>query len=121
MLKYLNKQILQIKHIDHHNSEDCKNVLKLNNFDMLCHKNTGYCHEEEVRLLFDGSEPGREAFGEGLGDHFCLKISPTDFVGKIVVCYRASQSFFNKVVELATEYNLADKVCWSRLKYVPGM
>lgn len=121
MLKYLNKQILQIKYIDHHDPTDCKNVLELNNFDMLCHKNVGYRHEEEVRLLFDGSQQGREAIGESLGDYFFLKINPTNFVDKIVVCYLADQSFFDNIVALATKYNLANKVCWSRLKFVPGM
>jgi hypothetical protein len=87
---------------------------------MLYHKNIGYRYEEEVRLLFDGSQPGRETFGDNLGDHFLLEINPTDIVDKIVVCYLADQSFFDDIISLATKYNLADKVCWSRLKYVPG-
>lgn len=120
MLKYLRKEIVKIKYIDHHNLKDREEVFPLSNLDMLCRKNFGYEYEKEVRILFDGSEQGREAIGEKLGESFFLKIRPEIFIDKILVSYRADDSFFNEIKKFTSIFNISDRVEWSKLKFVPG-
>lgn len=120
MLKYLRKEIVRIKYIDHHNPKDREEAFRLSNLDMLCRKNFGYDYEKEVRVLFDGSEPGREAIGDSLGGSFFLKIRPEIFIDRILVSYRADDSFFDEIKESTSIFNVSDRVEWSKLKFVRG-
>lgn len=120
LLKWMKKQVVKIKYIDHRRHDDNSEMFHLRNAEILHYKNIGYEYEQEVRVIFDSSEQGREAVGEQVGESFTLKISPEKFIQEILVSPFACDCFFQSVQQEMKKYNMDERVKWSDLKFVPG-
>ena len=120
LLKWMKKQVVKIKYIDHRRHADFYEMFKLRNAEILHYKNIGYEYEKEIRIIFDSSEPGREAVGGQIGKSFVMKIRPNIFIKEILVSPFACECFYDSVKKDMKKYNMDDRVKWSDLKFVPG-
>lgn len=120
LLKLLNKMIVKIKYIDHRQHDNYSEMFDLRNAEILHYKNIGYEYEKEIRMIFDSSEQGREAVGKKLESSCVIGIRLGKFVKEIIVSPFACDCFFKSVKNEMGKYNMAERVKWSDLKFVPG-
>ena len=120
LAKYMKKQIVKIRYIDHRTHEDAKKLFNISDAQILFYKNVGYRYEEEIRILFDASEQGRDGIAERAGDSCLIAINPKKIIHEILVSPFACNCFFQSVKSEAKKYNISERVKWSDLKFVPG-
>jgi hypothetical protein len=116
----MKKQIVKVKYIDHHTHKDDGDLFTGSDARILHYKNVGYQYEEEIRILFDASEQGRGGIAERAGESCLIAIRPEEFIQEILVSPFACNCFFESVKNETGEYNMAERVKWSKLRFVPG-
>ena len=112
----LKKKIVKIQYIDYDNHEECIGLLSTK--DKTCIlgiKHLGFRFEEEVRVIFEGEEAGREAAVSKIGEKCFVNVAPLGLIDKLIVSPLADEWFYELVCKVSNKI----KIEWSAMRSTP--
>lgn len=118
--KFMKRVIEPIEYIDHHSIDQALAKELLNDLlNPLKKKNMAFEHEKEVRMIYHHLQHNSSDFEQKLGKGFIVGINRNKLINEIIISPKAEDWFFSLVKLLMVNYELSEKVKWSKLRFTP--